>query len=190
MLPKEIKEEKMIKIREKIKSDDFRLVVSSEPETYMQTIENILSIAQKEGVYAVFVTFTRPYISLREEFEKKNLDLKKIFVIDCITMLGNPSATNNGGVAYVPSPTALEEIVIQASRTINKYTNERLFFMFDSITTAGIYLSENEIERLIQTIFVKCTTEKRCGCIVLAPKLLNENTVVRIIESLGAERIE
>lgn len=183
-----MEEKRIVLLKEKVLTNIFKLVIVSEPETYISLILDILSVTVKEnGMHAIFISYTRPFISLNEEFKKKGL--KNIFFIDCITVLGNPGARSSEGVVYIQAPTALEEIAIEVNRRISKHPEkDRLFLIFDSITTAAIFLSEKEIAKLLQTIFVKCAI-KGCGCIVLAPKLLEEDAVVKIAMQLGAEII-
>lgn len=174
-------------IREHISKGVFKLVVTSEPEDYLDLIVDILSMAAKEkGMNAVYVTYTRPFNFLNKLFEENNI--KNVYFVDCITESIDPgvgSSNKSNKVVFISTQTALEELTIGVHKLLRTSREKgSTFIIFDSLTTAAIYISGENLKRLLKNIS-DASDLGGFGCIILSPKLEKEDTIRALAENCG-----
>ena len=106
-----------------------------------------------EGICSgVYVTLNNPYSSLLKIFKDYGIREQECFFIDAIssTVKVKVSAEN---CIFTSSPSALTELSITISSTMQKLKPEILFF--DSLSTLQIYLPMNTIVKFSQNLVTK-----------------------------------
>ncbi|MBR9691052.1 hypothetical protein GOV08_05205 [Candidatus Woesearchaeota archaeon] len=85
----------------------------------------------------LFVSLNNLYNPLKRRLEKIGTDLRKFTFIDCVTKTAVPQPQEHDDCIYVSSPSALTEISIAITKTIqNTYPD---IIIFDSLSTLLIY---------------------------------------------------
>ncbi|PIN85312.1 MAG: hypothetical protein COV47_02840 [Candidatus Diapherotrites archaeon CG11_big_fil_rev_8_21_14_0_20_37_9] len=101
----------------------------------------------------VYVNLNELYDNLVNRLRKENIDPKKFYFIDAVTMASVKDFTKHGNCSFVSSPNSLVELSLAISRAL---TNEKpQALIFDSISTLLIYENETTVTKFIHSLIGK-----------------------------------
>lgn len=111
---------------------------------YNNIIMKMAKILSEKSV--CYVTLNKTYDSLKELFEKKNVNTDNIIFIDAISKTMKKISGSTENCYYVSSPGALTEI----SLTIGKFLKHNFdYIIIDSVTNLSIYQKRKPIAKFI-----------------------------------------
>jgi hypothetical protein len=172
------KSEKEIEQRiEELPTEFIALIVSSS-DIYSVAQEVALKVLLgKKNMSGAYVTFNRPYSTLKTAVTGMGLDLSKLFFIDLITESagGNAERSTADRCFYVSSPKNLTELSILMEQAMLRLPMDDGRFVFiDSISTMLIYNDSDTVLRFIHTLTGKMRLLGITGIIFLLEKESDE----------------
>ncbi|MEM3555141.1 MAG: ATPase domain-containing protein [Candidatus Micrarchaeia archaeon] len=171
------KDEREIEAKlEKLPTEFIVLIISS-ADVYSIAQEIALRVLiKKKDMCGVYVTFNRPYSTLKESVGKQGLDLSKLFFIDLITESAGGKAERSATdrCFYVSSPKNLTELSILMEQAMLRLPRERRFVFIDSISTMLIYNDPDTVLRFIHSLTGKMRLLGITGIIFLLEKESDE----------------
>lgn len=156
---------------------EFIALIVSSAEIYSIAQEVVLKVlVGKKGMSGAYVTFNRPYSTLKVSIGEMGLDLSKLFFIDLITESagGNAERCAADRCFYVSSPKNLTELSILMEQAMLRLPREGRFVFIDSISTMLIYNDSDTVLRFIHTLTGKMRLLGITGIIFLLDKESDE----------------
>lgn len=116
------------------------------PDKYYNDIKQVIFefLNNKPNNYCVYVTITRPYNSIKSEFEDllKNSNIK---FIDCVSRIAGISKMEQQNCVFIESPTMLEKLGLEINNLFKEADKDQSkYLILDSLSTLMIY-NEPEI---------------------------------------------
>lgn len=159
--------------------DNF-VVMAIVPFKHFEEVNmHLLSIMiDKYNAKGSYITVNRPYKSMVKLLERKNINVRNLFFIDCITKeLREKADTKN--CYFVGSPSNLTEIAI-ALDPVFKEGKHRFVFL-DSLDTLTVYNSVESVIRFAHFLTSKVRLHDISG-VLLA---VHENSDERLVTELA-----
>lgn len=141
---------------------------------------NLLSILMKrcraEGSY---ITVNRPYKSMVQLLESKNIDVKSLFFIDCITkeFKGESAAKN---CYFVGSPSNLTEIAIALDPIFKE--GKHKFVFLDSLDTLTVYNTVESVIRFAHFLTSKVRLHDLSGVFLAVHENSDERLMIELAQ--------
>ena len=114
---------------------------------YNQIIVDILK--QISGKNICYVTLNKTYNSLKELFERNNINTENIVFIDAISKTIKSVPNQTKGCYFCPYPGALTEISVTISKIL-KHNFE--YLIFDSLTNLLIYQQKDPVAQFLSAL--------------------------------------
>jgi len=119
------------------------------------------SIKSDKGIV---LSANRPYVNLISIYEKNDIDISKLFILDCLSK-GQHADAPADNVAFIESLSALTDISLSIEEHLNGAPGKKFIF-FDSLTTMLIHNKPYVLARFIHNIFTKMRLKGIGGVIV------------------------
>jgi hypothetical protein len=130
------------------------IVVIMPPENYNSLIIGYLKKLKGSIGY---VTLNKTFDSLKETFEKNNINTKNIFFIDAISKTIKKVPEQTAGCYFVSSPGALTEISIAVDKILK---NNFDYLIFDSLTNLLVYEKKAPVAKFVSSLVNKIRESK------------------------------
>lgn len=117
------------------------------PDKYYSDIKRVLFefLTSKANNYCVYVTITRPYKALIDEFGELIEDTDRIKFIDCVSKIVGISSREENCI-FIDSPTMLEKLAIEITNLLKEADENRSkFLILDSLSTLMVYNDDPKI---------------------------------------------
>ena len=116
------------------------------PDKYYDDIKQVILefISSKSENYCVYVSITRPYASIKSEYEDIITKNNNIKFVDCVSRIAGISKTDPN-CTFIESPTMLEKLGLEINNLFKEADeNSSKYLVLDSLSTLMIY-NEPEI---------------------------------------------
>ncbi len=140
-------------LSEELKDPKGICIILSKPEDYHSVNLMVLNhLTVKMKLCGIYGTLNMPYSSLSTLLEKNDMDISKLFFIDCT---GERITKNikNGNCEYLKNPQSLTELSLMITELTNSGKFDFLFL--DSISTLLIYNSLETTEKFAHYLINK-----------------------------------
>ena len=109
----------------------------------------ILLLSQKKLV-GTYVSFNKPYKSLKKKLDELGVDTSKILFIDCIaSSIGEAEQTQN--VVHIHNPSDLTSLMIAINEFGESIASEK-YLVIDALATLLIYNREELVIKFVKSI--------------------------------------
>lgn len=143
---------------------DSQIVLMMIPSaTYNDATVEVMK--QLSGKNLCYVTLNKTYYALKEQFEKKGIDLKNVFFIDAISKTIKNIPDTLDDCYFINSPGALTDLSIAITAVLeqmNELVEKESYLIFDSLTTMMIYEKKMPVTKFMQSLItrIRATTTK------------------------------
>ncbi|NYZ76018.1 hypothetical protein H0N98_02095 [Candidatus Micrarchaeota archaeon] len=164
---------------------EFIALIISSSDIYAIAQEIVLKVLiGKKGMNGAYVTFNRPYSTLKASIEKMGLDVSKMFFIDLITESAGGTVQRSAGdrCFYVSSPKNLTELSILMEQAMLRLPSDKRFVFIDSISTMLIYNDSDTVLRFIHALTGKMRLLGITGIIFLLEKESDEKFKAQVAQ--------
>lgn len=111
-------------------------------EHYFDAIQALLDVfAPQKELQAIYVTATIPSRSIIQALEVLEVDLDRIYFVDCVSSMMMGFSERHPHTVYVESPTMLENILLKVEFLIRKLEGADALVVVDSINSLAIHNS-------------------------------------------------
>jgi len=180
----EISEKEIEEKLEKLPTEFIVLIVSA-ADVYSIAQEVALRVLiKKKGMYGTYVTFNRPYNTLKTSIAAQGVDPEKLFFIDLITESAGGKAERSSGERcfFVSSPKNLTELSILLEQAMLRLPREKRFLFIDSISTMLIYNDADTVLRFLHSLTGKMRLLGITGIIFLLEKESDEKFLAQVAQ--------
>jgi hypothetical protein len=144
--------------------DDYIIFIETSAEDSFEISTSLVKYFSIRNETGIILSTNRPYINLKSIFEKNNIDISKMFILDCLSKsqhADNPIEN----VTYIENLSALTDISLSIEEYINNLPGNKFIF-FDSLTTMIIHNKTHVLARFIHNIFTKMRLKGIGGVII------------------------
>lgn len=176
-----------------IKKGEIILLVSPSSiihETDLRVLKQITSVAD-EGIY---ITISRPFLSLIKMLEDNKINTKKMFFIDLITATTSSNMERRDNCLFLSSPNNLTDLGIAIDQFLSAKPDSNKFIFIDNLTTFLIYNSESLMTEFVHYVINKMRVSNVLGVIMsveeeIGSKLINTISSIcdKVIKVGGAK---
>lgn len=160
------------KIKTAIEGGAEIILVKVDAKNYVRVSLEIVKFFSSfaDGVY---VTLNKPYFSLKRMLTKENIDLKKIYFIDSITMQVGGEVIDEDRCFYLSSPDPVQ-LQVTIERAMDLITSNDRFIYIDSLSTISLYKSFETLIKFLRHITGKIRLRGFVGTIFTLEKEMDE----------------
>jgi len=115
-------------------------------ETNIDLIKYLIYTKNEPGVY---LTFNKPYNTMKHIIEKENIDSRMIIFIDAITLPSGGKATNSERCLYLDDLRNLSDLAVVIDEAIESIPLEKKFLLLDSLSTLLLYNNTGSVAKFI-----------------------------------------
>jgi len=139
-------------------------------ETYVDAIRGVADLfANDKDLNVIYISATIPSSNIMSIFELLEIDLSRIYFIDCISHIMMSTGERSDHILYVESPTMLENIMLKAEFLLKKHINKKSVVILDSVNSLAIH-NDLKIQSEFLHIFVTNLRAKGAYMIVISMK--------------------
>ena len=129
------------------------ILVEADANNLLQVYLTILKEVLKK-YRLIIVSSSRPYVSLKNLYKAKNIDMSRIYIIDTVSKAYNPTLIDEKQVKYVSSVSDLTHISIYINSYLSEIAEDKMILV-DSITTMLIHNDQQTYVRFIHGLLTK-----------------------------------
>ena len=166
------------------------LTLYIDPNQYFPALSKIMSnLVDERGMAGIYITTTRPAKAIQNRLALKNIDMGKVYFVDCISYSVGANVKVGDEVQYVESPTQLESVMLKTYWLLKKIESEHKFVFLDSLNTLGIYNDEKMLSEFLHLFINKLRTKEIFGVILSVGEDPPKDTV-KMLELVCDESLE
>jgi len=109
----------------------------------------ILTDMDYKGIY---VSFQRPFNNLSNMFEKQNIDINKIKIIDCATAISKETPVDNTNCINISGSMDVDELGKIILSSINDLDSFYKFVIIDSLSTLSLFKNSDEATKFAELL--------------------------------------
>jgi len=158
------------------------LIISTSAENYFEVYLFILEVVlSKLKSECICTTINRSADNLAAILENKNIDIKNIYFIDCLSKTAGIEKPMDR-CEYASHPESLEEINMYINEYIDELHGNNKFLFFDSISTLLIYNDSKTVLQFINFLAHRARAFNTKGVFMLTKKELDPKFVSQMIQ--------
>src|SRR4030042_3013167 len=159
---------------------DYIIFLETTSDKFLEVSLAAIKLLASRNDSGIIVSANRPYKNLIDFYKKNDIDVSKMFILDCISK--NHFESNNGGnVVFLENAAALTEISLQLDERI-KIINGKKFLFIDSITTMLIHNEPHIFARFVHSILTKMRLYGTGGLIISLEEKTNREVKAEIAQ--------
>lgn len=156
------------------------LVISKAKDYVKNNVEILKHLVNERGYSGVYVEIARPYETVKKVLEEEGIDTKKLFFIDCITVVAGGKSKRTEDALFIGSPTNLTEISIAMSQAVPALPGEKKFLFLDTLSTLLIYNKAVTVAKFAHFLTVKLREWKILGVLISLEKETDEKMISQL----------
>ena len=125
----------------------------------------------------IYINVSRSYDNISEIMTSKNIDISRLFFIDCVSLSTGIKPVKKDSVLYVNSPSDLTEISIVLDQLVQTIPMQERFLFLDSLSALLIYNSSNITSKFAHFLTVKMRQWKIIGILIALEKETDEKLI-------------
>ena len=131
--------------------DDSIILIETTPEKAFELGLALVKFFSDKKDSGIIVSANRPYSNLINVFAKKFIDIKKMFILDCVSKSQNADFQADN-VSFIDNASALTDISLSINQRIRETNGLKKFVFFDSIPVMIIHNKSHVFARFIHSI--------------------------------------
>ena len=129
------------------------VMIRTEHETYLHDCVDVLYfLIKKKGFNVIIISFDENTQQLTSELEKKDIDLKKIAVLDAVLISTGRESNYTDKLIKVQKPGSFADIEVYTYRLFNQFEFKDACLFFYSLNKLETYENQNEIGCFLQVL--------------------------------------
>lgn len=158
-------------------------------DNYFDTIRGVLdSFAPGKDLDSIYVTSTIPAQSIVNALEVLEIDLEKIYFVDCVSQFMMGASEKHEHAIYVESPTMLENVMLKVEYLIRKTKGRNDLVILDSINSLAIHNSIRMLSEFLH-MFVNNLRSKKAYAIIFSMEEYESEEIRNIMNLVCDETI-
>ncbi|UCD91614.1 MAG: hypothetical protein JSV43_05000 [Methanobacteriota archaeon] len=158
-------------------------------DNYFDTIRGILdSFGPSKNLDSIYVTSTIPSQSIVNALEVLEIDLEKIYFVDCVSQFMMDATSKHDNAIYVESPTMLENVMLKVEYLIRKTIDRNDLVILDSINSLAIHNSTKILSEFLH-MFVNNLRSKNAYALIFSMEEYESDEIRNILNLVCDETI-
>jgi KaiC/GvpD/RAD55 family RecA-like ATPase len=133
------------------------------------SLSAIRYLLDEKNYIGIVVSASRPYKNIVQLYQQKNIDTKKIIIIDCISKSQSIDLQEAGNVLYLDAVSDLTSISLAIKGCMDKIEGNKFVFV-DSITSMLIHNEPSVFARFIHGMLTKMRISGTSGLLISLEK--------------------
>jgi hypothetical protein len=159
---------------------DHIVFLETSSDKFLEVSLAAIKLLANKNDSGIIVSANRPYKNLIDFYKKNDIDVSKMFILDCISK--NQFGTYNGGnVVFLENVSALTDISLHLDERI-KIMNGNKFLFIDSITTMLIHNEPHIFARFVHSVLTKMRLYGTGGLIISLEDRTNREVKAEIAQ--------
>jgi KaiC/GvpD/RAD55 family RecA-like ATPase len=150
-------------------------------KTYFQGVTKIVKGYKSSSI--VYITASRPYASLIEEFKRVKIDSSKMFFIDCSSKDDSSKKLEPKNCISLDGPSSLSTLSISINEALDNIKGKKVLLL-DSLSVLLIYHDANTIAKF-STFIVNKMRGLDVDAVILALESDADKEVIKQVESFS-----
>jgi hypothetical protein len=165
------------KLEEALKDlpDDYIIFLETSPENALELSMALVKYLSNRNDKGIIVSANRPYANLVSVYTRNNIDMSKMFILDCISKSQNAAVAANN-VEFIDNVSSLTDISLKINERLNGSEGKQFIF-FDSVTTMLIHNKPYVFARFVHNVLTKMRLRGVGG--ILVSLVDNSNREIR-----------
>ena len=134
-------------------TSDQIILVETTPDKSQEVTMELVKLLSQKNERGIVVSANRPYTNLINVYKRNNIDVSKMFILDCISKNQNGNFDADNAV-FLENVSSLTDISLSINEHLNGSSASK-FVIFDSITTMLIHNKPYIFARFIHNILTK-----------------------------------
>jgi len=154
--------------------NNYIVLIETSSDRSFELSTAIVKYLSAKNDKGIIVSVNRPYTNLVDIYKKNNIDVSKMFILDCISKNQN-AVINAKNVTFLDGVSALTDISLSINEHMNGSKGGQFVF-FDSITTMLIHNNPYIFTRFIHNVLTKMRL-KGVGGLLISVKGNSNNEI-------------
>jgi len=143
---------------------EYIVYLETNAENSFEISTALVKYLSEKNDKGIIVSANRPYTNLLSIYQQNNIDVSKMFIIDCLSK-SQHAGTPNENVMFIDNLSALTDISLSIDEKMRNMEGKKFIF-FDSLTTMLIHNQPYTLARFIHNILTKMRLKCVGGVIV------------------------
>lgn len=158
-------------------------------EHYFDVIRGILdNFAVKKELDSIYITSTIPSQSIVNALQVLEIDLEKIYFVDCISQIMMSMASKHEHTIYVESPTMLENLMLKVEYLIKRTEKQGDIVILDSINSLAIHNNTKILSEFLH-LLVNNLRAKKAYAIIFSMEEYRSDEITNMLKLVCDETI-
>jgi archaellum biogenesis ATPase FlaH len=172
----------LTKLKEELSNtpSDYIVFLETTSDKFLEVSIAAIKLLLSRNDNGIIVSANRPYKNLIDFYKKNDIDVSKMFILDCISK-DQFDRYNGGNVVFLENAAALTDISLHLDERI-KIINGSKFLFIDSITTMLIHNDPHIFARFIHNVLTKMRLYGTGGLIISLEEKTNREVKAEIAQ--------
>lgn len=160
---------------------DSIIFLETSSEKFIEVNLAAIKLLANKNDSGIIVSANRPYKNLIDFYKRNNIDVTKMFILDCISKNQN-DFYNGGNVVFLDNVSALTDISLHLDEKIKAMNGSKKFLFIDSITTMLIHNEPHIFARFVHSVLTKMRLYGTGGLIISLEDRTNREVKAEIAQ--------
>jgi KaiC/GvpD/RAD55 family RecA-like ATPase len=170
--------------RLRILEKDSVVIVETPAENYLEANISSIKTMLDNGYKGVYLSFQRPFKNIYNLFEKENINLNSLFIVDCATAFSRSDQEINPRCVNINPDVKVDEMVNIICDSLQNLDEGKRFVFIDSLSTLGLHESFSETLRFPE-LLINTMKKKNIEDVTFVFNIAKHLTGKRYVENLN-----
>ena len=170
--------------RLKILEKDSVVIIETPAENYLEANISSIKSMVDNGYKGIYLSFQRPFRNISNIFEKENINLNSLYVVDCATAFSESDQEINPRCININPDVKIDDMVNIICNSLENLDEGKRFVFVDSLTTLGLHESFSETLRFPE-LLINTIKKKNIDDVTFVFNIAKHLTGKRYVENLN-----
>jgi len=151
------------------------LLAIANPDHVRNALSAVVRHLAGKGLPGLFISFNKPYLSVKADMEKAGVRTENLFFVDCVSSTAGIEERSDD-VLFLNSAANLTGLSIGLTQFIEAIPGDK-FVIIDTLQTLSIYLDSNTIASFVRSITAKASKYPMVLVTVSTPNPANDKII-------------
>lgn len=169
-------------IEKAMEKPGITLIKTSSTDYQQANITILDSLVNIHSLSGIYVTVNKPYTTITNLLNEKNIDPSRIFFIDAISKDRDTEIDEQDNVMFVESPQNLTDISIVLTEAVETMPDTEKFVFFDSMSILTIYNDNKTVTKFAHYLTGKMRKWNVAGVIISVEDEMNDELISHLTQ--------
>ncbi|MFH1424845.1 MAG: ATPase domain-containing protein [archaeon] len=139
-------------------------------------------LSNEKNMPGVYVTFNKPYKTLKKILEENGINPNKMIFIDGISEVTGTKEQNTAECLYIGGPEKLTDVSIAMDHAVETLSGKDKYAFLDSLSTLQVYHESGTVSKFAHFLTTKMREWGIVGVIISMEKETNETLLGQLVQ--------